>query len=205
MKRNEEELLAIQSRLDALEAEKAALLQRQQVLLNDKCTAPTAVAPPPVQMTSPQKIACFSQLFRGRDEVHAVRWENSQGRSGYAVACANEWRAGVCEKPKIKCGDCPQRAFLPLTPQLIHAHLTGKRTLGLYPLLQDDHCWLLAVDFDKSDWQRAVTAFRRACIDWEIPCAVERSRSGNGAHVWFFFEQPIPAKDRPPPGFCPAG
>jgi len=113
--------------------EKATLLQRQQALLADMSEVEAALVLPPVALTNPQKIACFSQLFRGRDDVHAVRWENNQGRSGYAVACANEWRAGVCEKPKVKCGDCPHRAFLPLTPQVIHAHLTGKCTIGLYP------------------------------------------------------------------------
>lgn len=194
----EQELSAIRSRLEALEQEKARLLERQQSLLAIATSSPSTITADALPLTNAQKVALFGRLFRGREDIHAVRWENAQGRSGYA----NEWRAGVCQKPKVKCGDCQHRSFVPLMPQLLHAHLTGKRTVGLYPLLADDHCWLLAVDFDKSDWQDAVAAFREACRDWAIPCAVERSRSGNGAHVWLFFDAPIPAKDARRLGFA---
>ena len=131
-----------------------------------------------------------------------MRWENNQGRNGYALACDNEWEKGLCNKPKVKCGECPNQAFQPLDHEALYEHLSGQRTVGLYPLLDDDKTWLLAVDFDKSDWQRAAAAFREACGQWEIPCGVERSRSGNGAHVWMFFEQSLPAKDARRLGFA---
>ena len=117
----------------------------------------------------------------------ATRGERKAGKSGYSVACANEWKPGVCLKPKIKCGECQQRKFLPVLDQTLRAHLTGKCTVGIYPLLPSDMCRLLAADFDKSDWQPAVTALREVCEELGVPSLVERSRSGSGAHVWIFF------------------
>ena len=123
-----------------------------------------------------------------------MRWENKQGRQGYVLACDNEWRQGICHKPKVKCGECLHQAFQPLDQRAFYEHLSGLRTVGLYPLLPGDDTWLLALDFDKFDWEEAVKALRYACSEWEIPCSVERSRSGDGAHVWLFFEQAIPAR-----------
>ena len=131
----------------------------------------------------------------GRDDIHAFRWENKQGKSGYAVACHNEWQPGLCNKPKIKCSECTNKAYIALGSRSIYDHLSGAQTIGLYPLLADDTCQLLAVDFDKSDWQQAVKAFAQVCNANSIPCAIERSRSGNGAHIWIFFESIVLAKD----------
>nr|WP_219899642.1 hypothetical protein [Zobellella taiwanensis] len=100
----------------------------------------------------------FQGLFRGRTDVHAVRWEKADGRAGYAVACSNEWVQGICLKPKIKCGDCPHRRFTPLDSQVLFAHLSGKLVAGLYPMQPDHHCHLLAMDFDKADWKADVKA-----------------------------------------------
>ena len=89
---------------------------------------------------SREKIALFRRLFQGRTDVYPIRWESkTSGKSGYSPACANEWRAGVCEKPRIKCSDCGHRLLIPLSDAAIHEHLTGKRTLGVYPLLADDN------------------------------------------------------------------
>ena len=153
-------------------------------------------------LTTQQKVDLFIALFQGRNDIYAMRWENKQGRSGYSVACANEWQRGICNKPRVKCGECSYREYLPLDKQVVYDHLSGKKTIGLYPLSMEDQCWLLAADFDKADWQQAVAAFRQACDDWEISCAVERSRSGNGAHVWIFFEQAVAAKDARRFGFA---
>ena len=125
--------------------------------------------------------------------MFATRWENYSGRSGYSFACHNEWKRGVCDKPRIKCSECRHRSYIPLEKSVIHGHLTGKLTAGVYPLLHGDVCWFLAADFDKSDWKDSVAAFRESCTDAGIDCAVEISRSGNGAHAWIFFDAPVAA------------
>jgi hypothetical protein len=109
-----------------------------------------------------EKIAIFRRLFRGRTDVYPVRSENKTGKSGYAPACGNEWRAGVCEKPKIKCADCGNRLLLPVTDQVIYEHLAGKRTVGVYPLLSDESCHFLAVDFDEAEWHDDAKAFMQS-------------------------------------------
>jgi superfamily II DNA or RNA helicase/very-short-patch-repair endonuclease len=151
--------------------------------------------------SSPEaKIALFRSLFRGRDDVYARRFENRKtGRSGYAPACTNEWMRGICEKPHIKCALCPHRRFLPLSDEVIRWHLRGcdpdgqPFVAGVYPLLQDETCFFLAVDFDKADWRADAKAFVEACRCAHLPVALERSRSGRGGHVWLFFEDAIPA------------
>jgi hypothetical protein len=150
--------------------------------------------------SSEAKIALFRSLFRGRDDVYPRRFESRKtGRSGYAPACANEWVRGVCEKPRVKCAECPNRRFLPVTDDVIRWHLSGcdpegqPFVAGVYPLLQDETCFFLAVDFDKAGWREDAAAFRETCCDLNLPVALERSRSGRGAHVWLFFDEAIPA------------
>ena len=153
------------------------------------------------QTSSPQaKIALFRSLFRGRDDVYPRRFESRKtGRSGYAPACANEWIRGVCEKPRIKCAECPNRRFLPVTDDVIRWHLSGSDAegqpfvAGVYPLLLDETCFFLAVDFDKAGWREDTAAFLETCHQLNLEAALERSRSGRGAHVWFFFKEAIPA------------
>ncbi len=129
-------------------------------------------------------------------DVYALRWQSTNsGRSGYAPACANEWQPGVCEKPRISCRDCQHRELLPLTDAAIYGHLAGDHTLGLYPLLENDHCHLLAADFDEQDWREDARAFLRSCRELAVPAALEISRSGEGAHVWVFFEAAVPAQE----------
>lgn len=160
-------------------------------------TAPIAKAAPTNGPSSTQeKVALFRHLFRGRDDVYALRWQsNSNGRSGYAPACANEWRPGICEKPRISCRDCNHRELLPLSDAAIYGHPAGDHTIGLYPLLDNDHCHLLAVDFDEHDWRDDARAFLRSCRELAAPAALEISRSGNGAHVWVFFEEAVSARE----------
>ncbi|HWE05903.1 MAG TPA: DEAD/DEAH box helicase family protein, partial [Rhizomicrobium sp.] len=149
---------------------------------------------------STTKIALFRSLFRGREDVYARRFESRKsGKSGYQPDCANEWIKGVCEKPRIKCTDCLHQRFLPVTDAVIRSHLQGRDNagtpfvMGIYPMLQDETCFFLAVDFDKGSWQADASAFLETCRRLKIPATLERSRSGNGAHVWFFFEQAISA------------
>ena len=158
-------------------------------------TAPSpAAAPQP--LSSAEKVALFRRLFRGRTDAYPVRWESkTSGKAGYAPACANEWRSGVCEKPRIKCGDCGNRQLIPLSDAVIYGHLTGQHTIGLYPLLEDDTCHLLAVDLDGADWPADARAFVQSCDDLGVPVALEISRSGQGAHAWIFFSGRVPARE----------
>src|SRR5205809_3258856 len=157
---------------------------------------------PTVTKNSPPatKIELFRSLFRGREDVYPRRFESRKtGRSGYAPACGNEWVRGICEKPRIKCTDCPNRRFLRVTDEVIAWHLSGRDghgddfVIGVYPMFQDETCFFLAVDFDGESWQQDAQAFVDTCRRLEVSAALERSRSGNGAHVWFFFEEAIPA------------
>lgn len=158
--------------------------------------------PEPVPMSEPsrlstdEKIALFRRLFRGRTDVYPIRWESkSTGKSGYTPACANEWRAGVCEKPRIKCSDCGNRLLVPLSDAVIYDHLAGEHTVGVYPLLEDDSCFFLAVDFDEAQWRDDARAFMQSCEELGVPAALEVSRSGNGAHAWLFFAHRVSARD----------
>ncbi|MDP1659620.1 MAG: DEAD/DEAH box helicase family protein [Methylotenera sp.] len=139
------------------------------------------------------KIQLFRSLFKGREDVYSIRWDSKNGRSGYAPACDNEWLSGVCDKPRIKCSDCNNRKLLSINYQAIYLHLTGKKTIGAYALLTDETCWFLAADFDGDHWQEDATAFARTAKFNGIHASIEISRSGDGAHVWIFFIQPIPA------------
>lgn len=150
--------------------------------------------------TSEAKIALFRSLFRGRDDLYARRFESRRtGKSGYAPACGNEWVRGVCEKPRIKCAECPHRRFLPVTDEVIRWHLSGRDdagepfVAGIYPMLLDETCFFLAVDFDKTGWREDASAFLETCDRINLPAALERSRSGRGGHVWLFFEEAIRA------------
>ncbi len=148
------------------------------------------------RLSTEQKIALFKKLFRGRTDVYPVRWEsNKTGKHGYSPVCNNEWRAGICHKPLIKCGECDHRNFPPVTDDVIYKHLAGESTVGVYPMLPDESCYFLAADFDKNDWKIDALAFTQSCRELGVHASLEISRSGNGAHVWVFFSTAIPARD----------
>lgn len=133
-----------------------------------------------------EKIALFRSLFRGRDDVYAYRWESRDGRSGYAPAL----RPGA----KREKGQRPDPAvLLPFDDGVAQSHLTGQKVIGVYPLLENETCWFLAIDFDKSTWQEDVREVLKTCDALGVPAAMERSRSGRGAHVWVFFDSPVAA------------
>jgi superfamily II DNA or RNA helicase len=132
------------------------------------------------------KLSLFRKLFRGREDVFAVRWIGKDGKAGYSPAALKDWS-------QLDAKGRPARTFLPLTDEDVVAHLTGRQTIGVYPLLCDETCWFLAADFDKTGWQDDARAFLRVCNEWNVAAAIERSRSGRGGHVWIFFAEPIPA------------
>lgn len=137
------------------------------------------------------KIRLFMSLFRCRDDVYAKRWQNKAGKSGYTPVCLNEWQPGVCFKPKTKCSACTQKSYAKFDENVIEYHLRGNMVIGIYPMCPDEMCYFLAIDFDDVGWQKDVSILRNVCNEFELNYAVERSRSGNGAHVWFFFNDKI--------------
>lgn len=171
--------------------------------VEEKAVAYSPITLPSVKFSIEERVAIFHSLFKGREDVFARRWfSKTTGKSGYQPVCINEWRRGVCDKKKYKCADCPNRHFAPLTYQDLYRHLEGKDenccdVVGLYAIMPDNNCAFLCTDFDdkscKYGYKNDVLAFVGVCKEWNIPYAIERSRSGNGAHVWIFFEEPIPA------------
>jgi len=143
-------------------------------------------------LTPEAKVGLFRRLFRGREDVYALRWESKNARSGYSPACFREWEQDADGKFRLK-KDQRDREYFPLTDDVIRNHLLGKCTVGIYPLLTDETCWLLAADFDKKTWQEDARAFLETCREMEAPAALERLRSGNGGHIWIFFNRPLSA------------
>jgi hypothetical protein len=175
-----------------------------KIFVSRRSTTVAADAPR-VTAASPaaEKVALFRRLFAGRADVFPVRWENRKSaKSGYAPACANEWVKGICGKPQVKCGECPHQAFIPVTDGIIEKHLRGEDAhgsggdfvAGVYPLLPDETCWFLAADFDEESWAADALAVLETCQAKGVPAALERSRSGNGGHVWIFFSEPVSAR-----------
>ena len=188
--------------LEELQAENArliALLEANAI----EWRLPAAVPATPVSVVelptqslgTKAKLKLFQRLFLGRTDVFPQRWESKAGKAGYSPACANEWRPGVCQKPKIKCGECSHRQLVPLDEQVLYRHLAGEIVAGVYPLLTDDTCNFLAVDFDEADWRDDLLGFAQSCRELDVPVALEISRSGNGAHAWVFFARAVTAQD----------
>jgi hypothetical protein len=147
-----------------------------------------------VPETPEEKIDLFIQLFRCREEVFPHYWENKRtGKSGYSPVCENEWKKGVCFKPKVECRRCSNQAFLPFDFEAVRDHLTGRTAMGSYAITEEDTCLFLAADFDKSTWKEDVAAYRTAAAEMNVEVATEISKSGNGAHAWIFFNTHVPA------------
>lgn len=146
-------------------------------------------------ISNEEKVKIFMEVFKGRTDLYAKRWtSNKTGKSGYSPVCKNDFNVYKCDKPKVKCSECPFRELVPLTEDVILKHLKGEITIGIYPLLPGDICNFLAIDFDKKTYEKDVSAFCSICDELNIPIYVEKSRSGNGAHIWIFFEESIPAR-----------
>jgi hypothetical protein len=206
------QILAAEKELVALDAKRAALQNRIRQL-NDLKQAIADEQPPFDRLSQPnvtndsnekQKIALFRSLFRGREDVYPRRFESKRtGKSGFQPVCRNEWIRPICQKPKIKCGECENRDLMPLSDDVIRNHLIGidpsdryrrEFVIGVYLMLVDETCWFLTVDFDKEEWKENSRAYLETCETFNVSAALERSRSGNGGHIWIFFSEPIPAK-----------
>jgi hypothetical protein len=156
--------------------------------------------------SSPQeKINLFKSLFVGRQDVFALRWQHSKSRkSGYSPVCANKWLIGKCDMKKYSCSSCPFKLPVRLDDKYFYNHLAGKDELardviGLYPLLPENLCRFLAIDFDNHKenaalWKSDILAVHKTSSEFNIPSYMEISRSGNGGHLWFFFEDNISAR-----------
>lgn len=199
--------MELEQRIQSLDAEREVLFQELTLLKHQSHEKQQGLvqlmtsATLNRQSSSKDKIKLFRDLFKGRDDVYPKRYVNSKsGKPGYSPVCSNEWKPNVCDKPRIKCGDCQFRSFIPVSDPVIANHLAGTDNarnpqadfvIGVYPLMPDERCWFLAVDFDKAAWQQDVGAFVVACKENNIPYSIERSRSGKGAHVWLFFSTPV--------------
>jgi len=147
------------------------------------------------KLTNKEKIELYNNLFRGREDVFAVRWQSADGtRKGYAPVCKNEWRDGLCLKRNHgKCRGCANKEYASFDNYRLIEHLSGKKAYGLYPLLSDNTSYFLAVDFDGKNWRKDVEEFIKICKKYHLDTNIERSSSGNGCHAWFFFEGKYPA------------
>jgi hypothetical protein len=139
------------------------------------------------------QIQLFKSVFTGREDVFAVRWEK-ESKSGYMPAYFYD--PYMYRAHKIKGGtfqNYKDKNYLKLTDKEIAKHLNGEQLIGIYPLLSDNSSWFLVADFDKENWIAEAKSFINSCEAKGFPAYLERSRSGNGGHVWLFFEQPYPA------------
>jgi superfamily II DNA or RNA helicase len=195
----EARLQEIKDKLAHLENVKQDLL-RELDSLQDNIDSPSTIlygnpasATPP--KTSEERISLYCKLFRCRDDVFPRLWENARkGIKGYSPACINEWKRELCDKPKVKCSECPNKEFIPFDESVIRDHLEGKTTVGAYAIRSDDTCIFLAADFDKESWKEDVLAYKKAGKEFGVEISIERSRSGNGAHAWMFFNEPVSAR-----------
>lgn len=194
--REEAHLAELEQQHEAARSRMEALCAELAVLATDKPAPRGLLVEAGVSgpSTPAEKVRLFRALFRGREDIFPSRFTSRKtGKAGYAPACANKFVRGVCDLPKVKCSECPNQAFTPVDDRVVLDHLRGRHVMGVYPLLDEETCWFLAIDFDKSSWQDDVGAFAETCRAMDLRVAVERSRSGNGAHAWFFFEAPVAA------------
>lgn len=192
------------TRLSEENARLRELLQRYGIAFEAMLTPIVPVQEAIPQLSLEEKVALFRSLFRGREDVFARRWYSPKTeKSGYQPVCTREWNPVYCDKKKYKCAECPNREFQQLGYSDVYAHLegkdpNGKDVIGAYAIMPDNTCFFLCCDFDDKScehgYQDDVRAYVSVCRDWNIPAYVERSRSGNGAHVWILFDEPIKAQ-----------
>ena len=201
------ERMALLHRIHELEEENARLRKLLGIDIRKECPEEQ-----PLQLSLQEKVELFRELFKGREDVFARRWfSKTSGKAGYQPVCAKEWNPQYCNKKKFKCSECPYRELAPLTYDDIYNHLAGRDTdgrdvIGVYAILEDNRCCFLCADFDDKNcahgYRDDVLSFVKVCQEWDIAYSIEISRSGNGAHVWIFFEDPILAAKARKLGFA---
>ncbi len=193
MKASADRIKEIEAELHDLEARRQGLIAKMREIRSAE-ESPELPLGKGTPGTNEEKIDLFLSLFGARRSVYPKLWINlKKGSKGYSPACGNEWVHGLCEKPRVKCSDCPNQNFPTLDHSAVHSHLTGRHTIGTYAIREDDSCIFLAADFDGDGWMQDIEAYRRAAEQMGISVAIERSRSGNGGHAWIFFARPVPA------------
>lgn len=196
-----ERIIQLKKELDDLDIKKKSILEeishleqlelsknQNKTYLGTKILSKIAESPE-------DKIRLFHRLFVCRTSVFPKLWINhNKGTKGYSPVCNNEWVRGICNKPKIKCSDCNNQNFAQLNENAINDHLRGKQIIGTYAIDFDDSCKFIACDFNGKDWEVAVINYKKSANELGIDVAIERSRSGNGAHAWIFFSEKIEAR-----------
>ncbi|MFH1846774.1 MAG: DEAD/DEAH box helicase family protein, partial [Candidatus Omnitrophota bacterium] len=195
-----EKISEIEKQISLLSVQKENLIKELSSLSQESNIQPFNASsdsvgqPVALQFSIAEKIKLFHDFFHGRNDVYARLWKSKKtGKVGYSPVCRNEWIRGICKKPQLKCSECPNRELVSIDGNVIYNHLVGKQVIGIYPMLQNETCYFLAIDFDKTSWRDDAFAFKETCLREGIPVSVERSRSGNGAHVWIFFKDEVPA------------
>jgi superfamily II DNA or RNA helicase len=190
-------------RIEEIERELQSLSQRRKELLAELKTlqgtqSAEKIYGLPLENADPSspegKVAIFLSLFRCREDVYPRYWENQKsGKKGFSPVCSNEWIPGICQKPKMKCSECRHQAFTPFSEMIAKNHLQGREVIGTYAIQPNNQCRFLAADFDKSTWREDALAYQKSARSIGAEVAIERSRSGNGAHAWIFFAREIQA------------
>ena len=204
-----EELLAenqrLRERIRELELENARL--KRQSVPGRKTKFP--LTPEQKEAELQRRVNLFRSLFRGREDVFARRFIPKSGKPGYQPECRNRW-SPECKAHRYKCEGCAFRDSIPLDDSIIRNHLhkdaSEKDVIGMFPILEENTCFFLCADFDDKNcthgYQEDVLSYVRVCKEWGVPAYIERSRSGNGAHVWVFFDEPIMASKARKLGFA---
>jgi hypothetical protein len=196
----EDELYALDEKRKVLQARIKQLKEQKQSIAENQLSFDRLFESKVANDSNEEKkIALFRSLFRGREDVYPRRFESKRtGKIGFQPVCRNEWIRPICQKPKIKCGECENRDLIPLSDDVIRNHLIGidptdryrlEFVIGVYPMLVDETCWFLAVDFDKEEWKENSRAYLETCETFNVSAVLERSRSGNGGHIWIFFSE----------------
>lgn len=194
--------MSLTEKIRIIEAELRSIDQKKKLLLQQlyELKAAQSQSEVPSSFSTLEKLQLFNDLFVGRRDVYARGFQSKKyNKIGYTPACANVDNVALCQRGRIRCSDCPNRVFDQFDLRAIKMHLQGQDekgrpfVAGLYPLMPDDTCKLLVVDFDSDNYQTESLSFLSVCDRYHLPAYLERSRSGNGAHVWFFFKDFVKA------------